>query len=262
MPDDPEQQTDEGLRKLKRRLSYALFLLLARYRRGDLTAQEAQARGRTLLLKAHRAAATLGYLRARALGSQELQQLLAAPVGERVALAQVSFLRGFLSDVKAATEGATDAGRAVARAATGAGRKARAVLYGQRLTGTANEAWATALRTQAAQEGTAGTAATGGLGSGPTGDLVAAELQPGTTPLEARLGGSPLQGLPGEVMGLWVLGNAEHCQDCIEEASQGWRPLSEFTRWPGDGSSACLTACKCVVVTNTGAKGFTNAEEG
>jgi hypothetical protein len=39
-----------------------------------------------------------------------------------------------------------------------------------------------------------------------------------------------------------VLGNAEHCDDCVEYAAQGWQPLGTL---PRIGDSVCLVNCRC-----------------
>ncbi len=43
---------------------------------------------------------------------------------------------------------------------------------------------------------------------------------------------------------LWVLGVAEHCDDCVAFAEMGWQPLGYFPM-PGAGGTQCLTNCKC-----------------
>ncbi len=45
----------------------------------------------------------------------------------------------------------------------------------------------------------------------------------------------------------WELGEAEHCDDCVAYAAQGWQPIGTFPN-PGDGSTQCLTNCKCHVI--------------
>lgn len=42
----------------------------------------------------------------------------------------------------------------------------------------------------------------------------------------------------------WVLGVAEHCQDCIDFSAEGWQAIGYFP-FPGDGSTICLTNCQC-----------------
>jgi len=42
-----------------------------------------------------------------------------------------------------------------------------------------------------------------------------------------------------------VLQPAEHCEDCIVMAREGWKPIEQLVM-PGEGSR-CLTNCKCVV---------------
>ena len=52
---------------------------------------------------------------------------------------------------------------------------------------------------------------------------------------------------------IWTLGIAEHCPDCIERSEMGWMPITEDggfptadgSAFPGDGSTVCLTNCKC-----------------
>jgi len=50
----------------------------------------------------------------------------------------------------------------------------------------------------------------------------------------------------------WVLGIAEHCDDCIARDARGWVPFGTWGQ-PGDGTTQCLTNCKCH-------KEFMNAE--
>lgn len=42
----------------------------------------------------------------------------------------------------------------------------------------------------------------------------------------------------------WVLGEAEHCEDCLEYAGMDWQPVGTFPT-PGDGSTRCKTNCQC-----------------
>ncbi len=44
----------------------------------------------------------------------------------------------------------------------------------------------------------------------------------------------------------WHLGAVftEHCDDCVAYQAQGWKPINTFPE-PGDGSTQCLTNCKC-----------------
>lgn len=42
----------------------------------------------------------------------------------------------------------------------------------------------------------------------------------------------------------WVLGDAEHCPDCVAFAGMGWQPIGTFP-FPGEGATECLTNCKC-----------------
>lgn len=43
----------------------------------------------------------------------------------------------------------------------------------------------------------------------------------------------------------WVLGNAEHCDDCVALAAMGWVPIGTIGQYPGGGGTRCLTNCKC-----------------
>jgi hypothetical protein len=51
----------------------------------------------------------------------------------------------------------------------------------------------------------------------------------------------------------WVLANAEHCEDCISLAEEGWKPVEEpfispstgEETLPGMGDTICLTSCQC-----------------
>lgn len=50
--------------------------------------------------------------------------------------------------------------------------------------------------------------------------------------------------LIGVTQELWVLGRAEHCDDCIAFSDEGWQPIDYFP-FPGQGKTACLTKCRC-----------------
>lgn len=70
---------------------------------------------------------------------------------------------------------------------------------------------------------------------------------------EARANGQP------EPECLWVLGVTDrHCSDCIAESETGWRRLSQLTRHPGDGSTACLANCQCHLEFRDGSRSFSN----
>jgi hypothetical protein len=49
----------------------------------------------------------------------------------------------------------------------------------------------------------------------------------------------------------WILGEAEHCDDCIEESEKPARPLKDFAKLPGEGETECLTNCKCYLEIQT-----------
>jgi len=54
---------------------------------------------------------------------------------------------------------------------------------------------------------------------------------------------------------IWIIDpGAENCQDCLDFAGMGWQPVGTFP-FPGDGSTACLTNCKC-------SKSYRNTETG
>lgn len=76
--------------------------------------------------------------------------------------------------------------------------------------------------------------------------------------LTATANESWLAGRPDEEV-KWVPHAEESCGDCLSEAAEGWRERSELTRYPGDGSTACVTRCKCSLVTRDGQAGFSNA---
>jgi len=42
----------------------------------------------------------------------------------------------------------------------------------------------------------------------------------------------------------WMLGQSEHCDDCLAYADEGWQPLGHFPS-PGAGKTVCLTNCQC-----------------
>lgn len=46
----------------------------------------------------------------------------------------------------------------------------------------------------------------------------------------------------------WTLGEAEHCDDCVALAAEGWQPVGHFKFMPGSGNTACLTNCKCEIL--------------
>lgn len=63
--------------------------------------------------------------------------------------------------------------------------------------------------------------------------------------------------MPGVTEFLWVLGvTDQHCPECVTEAGRGWRRKGELHRMPGDGSTSCVTRCRCHVETALGARGF------
>jgi len=39
-----------------------------------------------------------------------------------------------------------------------------------------------------------------------------------------------------------VLGEADHCEDCLDAAAEGWQPIGSL---PAIGDSVCLTRCHC-----------------
>lgn len=47
----------------------------------------------------------------------------------------------------------------------------------------------------------------------------------------------------------WRLGfvRTEHCDDCVGYEAMSWQPVGTFP-YPGDGSTVCLTNCKCYKV--------------
>lgn len=55
---------------------------------------------------------------------------------------------------------------------------------------------------------------------------------------------STVAGQAGMEQEMWNLGLAEHCGDCVNYSSMGWQPIGTFP-FPGDGSTQCLTGCKC-----------------
>lgn len=55
---------------------------------------------------------------------------------------------------------------------------------------------------------------------------------------------------------IWELGFAEHCQSCIDASKREWTAADAYMH-PGDGSTECLTNCKCRWrVMRTGLTGF------
>ena len=47
------------------------------------------------------------------------------------------------------------------------------------------------------------------------------------------------------ILMIWVLGDAQHCSDCVELADGS--PYAELPTWPGMGDTQCLDRCKCTV---------------
>ncbi|MBC8446076.1 MAG: hypothetical protein H8D74_02630, partial [Chloroflexi bacterium] len=44
----------------------------------------------------------------------------------------------------------------------------------------------------------------------------------------------------------WVLGVAEHCEDCLELAGRDWMPIDDLGgQVPGDGTTRCRSNCQC-----------------
>jgi hypothetical protein len=54
----------------------------------------------------------------------------------------------------------------------------------------------------------------------------------------------------------WVLGEAEHCEDCPRLAANSPYAWHELGVFPGDGSTACLGQCKCHIVREDGVAGL------
>lgn len=55
----------------------------------------------------------------------------------------------------------------------------------------------------------------------------------------------------------WILdAEAEHCDDCVAYAGQEWQPIGTFPD-PGDGSTTCLTNCRCYKIFRNPATGET-----
>ena len=52
-----------------------------------------------------------------------------------------------------------------------------------------------------------------------------------------------------------VLGSADHCDDCIEYASEGWMPAEDV---PPIGDSQCKTNCHCTIEYRNSVTGETN----
>lgn len=49
----------------------------------------------------------------------------------------------------------------------------------------------------------------------------------------------------------WILGAAEHCEDCVELAGQNPWLKGELSVFPGDGGTVCLVNCKCTLLRST-----------
>ena len=47
------------------------------------------------------------------------------------------------------------------------------------------------------------------------------------------------------ILMVWVLGDAQHCGDCLSLADGS--PYAELPTWPGMGDTQCLDRCKCTV---------------
>ena len=86
-------------------------------------------------------------------------------------------------------------------------------------------------------------------------EIAAGELAPGSILLRVRMYANSAReayerahlknaNALGMLEELWVLGDAEHCDDCITYSEMGWEPIGSFP-FPGDGSTECLTNCKC-----------------
>jgi hypothetical protein len=50
----------------------------------------------------------------------------------------------------------------------------------------------------------------------------------------------------------WVTTTGESCPTCLYENKQGWRAVERLTRFPADGTTLCLTNCKCYLITRKG----------
>lgn len=61
---------------------------------------------------------------------------------------------------------------------------------------------------------------------------------------------------PADLNFKWTLGAVEHCPDCIDLSSMNPWESDEIYINPGDGSTACITNCRCVWVRSDGVRGF------
>jgi hypothetical protein len=62
--------------------------------------------------------------------------------------------------------------------------------------------------------------------------------------------------LPAGTLVNWTLHPAEHCEDCTSRAAGGPYDAHTIPWHPADGSSACLTNCKCTLEIVGGGEGF------
>lgn len=61
---------------------------------------------------------------------------------------------------------------------------------------------------------------------------------------------------PEDLEFFWTLGAAEHCPDCLDFSGLNPWVSDEVYASPGDGSTACVTNCKCRWVRSDGVAGF------
>jgi hypothetical protein len=67
---------------------------------------------------------------------------------------------------------------------------------------------------------------------------------------------------PDDLPFRWILGEAEHCDDCPRLAAEGPYFRSEMAHVPADGSTQCLGQCRCRIERADGVDGILPEEKG
>lgn len=65
--------------------------------------------------------------------------------------------------------------------------------------------------------------------------------------------------MPKDVEIRWILGKAEHCDLCPVHAAGSPYTRATLPAVPGDGSTPCVTRCRCRLEVSGGPRGFANA---
>jgi len=65
--------------------------------------------------------------------------------------------------------------------------------------------------------------------------------------LDGMYGHGQVDGMPDNIEIDWILHPAEHCEDCLKFAAEGPYTKKTLPAVPRDGTSRCLSSCKCTL---------------